>query len=239
MKTSSRRIEATRAAMIERQKNAWTKKAREERARASAAPEPNPDNDPNPPRQTKPLRRSRERERAVVAIVRPPKKTRGVHFKPGQEQQLRDAVRDRLGWGPAWLPRAEEKSTSKEAAQILNRLHAAVAEAYDFVTSRDDYERRQGPTDNVADYLRWWINTARYEGLHFVPSVQLGGELEPLIDLWMRRQQKDEPPLTDRDLAERALRSGYWPLVAMAREPTAYDVIAQVTRAVNRIRSRH
>lgn len=229
-------------AMVARKRDGAKRRREREAAEASAGarqsneapPEPRPDHSADPPRQVGALRRMRSRERAAqnVVIVPPPVDVSGQHFK--DEKELKSAVRESLGFGHgiSFLGQRDENPYSKEAAQLLNRLGDVVREVVRFIRSDDDFERRK-TRDDAADFLRQWVNRLTAEDLDSIPSLHINSDLEQIIQWWNHEDNPNRATKV-RDLAEIALRQGYWPVVDMKKHPTVADVIAQVSKAVRR-----
>jgi signal transduction histidine kinase len=148
-------------------------------------------------------------------------------------------VQAQLGFGVG-ATFSDPPIVSKEAAQLINRLRRAIDDVREFVR-HDEATRRQevAPVDQAAELLTKWL--AAYEfferqlDLVRLPQVRIAGELERLADFWTGHPLKDARPKNDREMAEVALRAGYWPLVDMRKHPTVADVIAQVRKAVRQI----
>lgn len=228
-------VKDARDEMVAKQKNAWTPEARAARKRASAAPEPFPDNDPNPPPQIAAILRwqAREDAKGTAVIVTTPAKERGKRFSDMTD--LRAAVRLSLGMGPGWS-NAPDPDVDPDAVEVVNRLHAAIEAAMQFAEG--------ALRDNAGRYLRWWTATAVETGLAPTFKLATSGDLARLIDWWTfslaREPWPDIDPKSHRQMAEIALRSGYWPAtIDIGKEPTIADVIQHVTRSVRQIRSRH
>jgi hypothetical protein len=173
-----------------------------------------------------------------VQIIGPPVPAYGKQFK--DQEALQKAVREHLGFGHG-SNFAEPTEISKEAAQIINRLRVAIDDAIRFVRSPEEDERRlgPGPADQAADLLRKWVDALRGSDIDWLPPVPIGGDLERLIDWWTTHPHEEMRPKTDREMAEIALRAGYFPMVDMRKHPTVADVIAQVRRAVRQIQNGH
>jgi hypothetical protein len=180
------------------------------------------------------------REQVKVQVIVPaPKGPRGLKFT--NRKKLREAVLAEVGFGIGWSFSEEGDLIGKEAAQIVNRLRAAIDEAVAYVDSPDDLERRNGLRDDAAEFLRGWVWKAKGAGasLTFVPRVPIGNDLARLIDWWWVHPQEELRPKTPREMAFIALRAGYWPQVGMTKHPTVADVIAMVCKGVRQIRNGH